>query len=173
MPEVARTVAWPGSRGGSNENSCSPPSMNTCTPGSVSFRSSTSNRPRSVSNETGVRTVTGTPWLSLNFTTMRAGVDPSAGLPAAGTITWTLPSLSGAITMIDAFPRTLPKPSICSAVSVFLPGFRLTPMYSHISNCLSATVDFRPTRLSLISSSFTVNDKLAPDAPLIITDVWA
>ena len=173
IPDVARTVAWPGSRGGSNENSRSPPSIKTCTPGSVPLRSSTSNRPRSVSRDTGVRTVTGTPALSVKRTTTRAGVMPSAGLPATGTITWTSPSLSGAITTIVALPRALPTPSSCVTINVFLPGLRFTPMYSQTSACFSAMVVFLPTRLSLTSSSFTFKEKLAPNPPLIITEVWA
>ena len=173
MPDVARTVAWPGSRGGSNGNSRSPPSINTCTPGSVPLRSSTSNRPRSVSRDTGVRTVTSTPALSVNRTTTRAGVAPSAGLPATGTITWILPSLSGAITTIVALTRAFPKPSTCVTVSEFLPGLRFTPMYSHTSACFSVSVVLRPTRWSLTSSSFTTNEKAAPIVPLTVIDVCA
>src|SRR5579872_7075836 len=56
-----------------------PPSMNTCVPGSLGFKSFTIHVPLVASRVSGVRTVTGTSAESVSNTEIFTGVLPSAG----------------------------------------------------------------------------------------------
>ncbi|MDT4847800.1 hypothetical protein FQZ97_818700 [compost metagenome] len=169
VPALTRRRASPGSPGGISWNSAAPPSMKTWVPGSVGFRSSAIQRPRSLSSVSWVRAVTGTPAASIRRTLTTTGVRRSARA-TSGRSTSMAPSLSGAMTVISsALPRTLPKPSTASSLRVLTPGRRATPMYSQAAMFLEASWVFLPTRRSSSAAPFTLRRNDVPAVPLTRT----
>ena len=167
-PLRAIITAWPGSAGGNNLNSPTPPSTKFCTPCSAAFKSSTSKRPRLVNNVMAVRDVTATPLLSTTRTMIVTGVLPSALAPEltpGGNSTRMFETLPGAVTLIVDSPRSLPNSSICFTVSVFAPGTRSTPTYSQACNFLSSITAFLPTRSLDNSLLLTESLKVVPCIP--------